>query len=188
MGCHDHRTDSLCNLSSRDSSRVREIVRAWIVVLVLTGTAAAQDKPATTIEVGAGWMGFPDDGLVSEMLVGGASRWYLLQRVSVGPEIVYVSGESHSHLTVTGNLTVDLRSQVPGRRDRLVPFVVVGGGLFSTREAFPAGDFTSYEGAFTAGGGIRASASDRLSVGLDVRVGWETHLRINGFVGLQIGQ
>ena len=44
------------------------------------------------------------------------------------------------------------------------------------------------EGAFTAGGGVRAFASDRVTVGIDARVGWELHLRVNGFVGVRLGR
>ena len=133
-------------------------------------------------------MGFADDGIVSESLVGGAGRWYVSPRIGIGPEVVYVNGSNHSHLIVTGNITYDLLSPTNGRPRRVTPFLVAGGGLFQTRETFPSGDFTSTEGAFTAGGGVRASASDRVTIGIDTRVGWELHLRVNGFVGPQLAR
>lgn len=166
----------------------RTLAAILLLVAPLTGAAAAQDKPAPTVELEAGWMGFADDGIVSELLVGGAARWYVRPRLSIGPEIVYVSGSNHSHLIFTGNLTYDLRSPVSGQPRRVTPFLVAGGGVFQTRETFLAGDFTSTEGAFTAGGGIRASASDRITIGLDTRIGWELHLRVNGFVGVRLGR
>ena len=150
----------------------------------LADTAAAQQRPGPAVDVAAGWVGFADDGIVSEGMFGGAARWYLLPRISIGPEIVYMSSSHHSHLVVTGNLTFDVLSPIDGKPRRVTPFVVVGGGLFQTRETFFTGDFTSSEGAFTAGGGVRAFAGDRVSVGIDARVGWEPHVRVNGFVGV----
>jgi hypothetical protein len=153
----------------------------------LAAVAEAQQRPGVAVEVGAGWTGFPDDGVVNESMVGGAARWYLLPRVSVGPELSYISGNSHSHLILTGNVTFDLLSLVNGRPRRITPFLIAGGGLFQTRQSFFSGNFTSTEGAFTAGGGIRAFATDRVSIGVDARLGWEPHLRLNGFVALHLG-
>jgi opacity protein-like surface antigen len=70
-----------------------------------------------------------------------------------------------------------------------MPFVVAGGGLFQTSENQPltGGAFRHNEGAFTAGGGVRALVSDRVIVGAEARVGWETHVRVNGFVGFRLG-
>ncbi|HEX8026979.1 MAG TPA: hypothetical protein VF491_00880 [Vicinamibacterales bacterium] len=153
----------------------------------LAGSAGAQERPLPAVEFGAGWIGFADDGIVSEGLVGGAGRWYMSPRISLGPEVVYIFGSNHSHLVATGNVTFDLLSPEGGRPRDVTPFLVAGGGLYQTRETFFAGDFTSNEGAFTAGGGVRAS-SDRITIGIDARVGWELHLRVNGFVGFRLGR
>jgi len=64
--------------------------------------------------------------------------------------------------------------------------IVAGGGLFQTRERFPVGTFTSSEGAFTAGGGVRAALGQRVTVGVDTRVGWELHLRVSGLIGVRL--
>lgn len=133
-------------------------------------------------------MGFSDDGIVNEGFVGGMARWYLTSRVSIGPELIYVSGREHSHLILTGNVAYDLLPPEAGRPRRVTPFVIAGGGAFQTRETFPSGDFTSTEGAFTAGGGVRVSASDRVILGIDARVGWELHVRVNGFLGMRLGR
>ena len=154
----------------------------------LADAAAAQERPGAVVELAAGWVGFADDGIVSESLVGGAARWYLAPRVSVGPEIVYIRGTNHSHVMVTGNLTCDFLSPVNGQPRRVNPFFVAGGGVFQTREQFPRQNFTSSEGALTIGGGVRGSLSDRVTIGVDARFGWELHLRVNGLVGLQLGR
>jgi len=64
--------------------------------------------------------------------------------------------------------------------------VVAGGGVFQTREHFFNGTYTSSEGAFTVGGGVRALAADRVTLGVEVRAGWEAHIRINGLIGVQL--
>ena len=150
--------------------------------------AAAQERPGAVAEFAGGWVGFADDGVVSEGLVGGAVRLYLSPRISIGPEVLYLSGDNHSHLVVTGNLTWDVLAPTNGRPPSVTPFVVVGGGLFQTREQFAAGPFTSNEGAFTAGGGVRALVSDRVTIGADARVGWELHVRVNALVGVRLGR
>ena len=167
--------------------------RVAIVVFVLLAapmahTAVAQDRPGPAVELAAGWVGFADDGIVSEGLVGGAARWYLLPRFSVGPELVYIHGPNHSHLVVTGNVTWDVLAPTNRRPHRVTPFLVAGGGVFQTRERFLNGSYTSSEGAFTAGGGLRAFVGDRVTVGFETRLGWEPHIRINGLVGLQLGR
>ena len=158
-----------------------------LLVAPMADPAMAQRGPGPALEFAAGWVGFADDGIVSESLVGGAVRLYVLPRISIGPEIVYISGANHNHLTVSANMTWDVVGSMGASRPRLTPFLVAGAGLFRTRESFPSGAFTSSEGAFTAGGGVRALIRDRMSVGIDARVGWELHLRINGLLGVRLG-
>jgi hypothetical protein len=159
-----------------------------LVASPLVYPANAQGRPAPAAELAAGWVGFADDGIVSETLIGGAARVYVLPRVGLGPEVLYLHGARHSHLVVTANVTWDLFAPLNRRPRPVTPFFVVGGGLFQTRETFPSGDFTSSEGAFTAGGGVRALAGDHITIGIDARVGWEMHLRVNGTVGVRLGR
>ena len=159
----------------------RLLVALAILAAPLAHDAAAQNV-ATAAELSLGWVGFPDDGIVSETMVGGTVRFYLTPQVSIGPEVVYMDGPGHSHLMVTGNLTWDV---LPPRSRLVTPYLVAGGGVFQTRDQFPGGTFKSNEGAFTAGGGLRFTAEGPLIVGVEARVGWELHLRVNGFIGLQ---
>lgn len=150
--------------------------------------AAAQELPRPVAELTAGWIGFADDGVVSEAVVGGAARWYALPRLGLGPEVVYIQGNNHSHLMATVNLTFDLLSPVDRRPRPVTPFLVAGAGLFETRESFFNETFSSGEGTFTMGGGVRAVVADRVTVGVDARIGWELHLRVSGLVGVQFGR
>jgi hypothetical protein len=149
--------------------------------------AAAQERPSPVAEVHAGALVFADDGAPRENFIGGAGRLYVLPRISVGPEVAYISGRNHSHLMLTGNMTFDLFGPVNGRPARVTPFVVAGAGLFQTREQFPREIFTHTEGAFTAGGGVRARLGDAVTLGGEVRVGWELHLRFNALIGVRLG-
>jgi len=72
---------------------------------------------------------------------------------------------------------------------RISPFVVVGGGLFRTSEEFAnRPPFSATEGASTLGGGIRAPLTERVSAGIDGRLWWEPHLRLTGFVSVDLGR
>jgi hypothetical protein len=174
---------------SRLEVDMRILLTALLLISVpMAHIAAAQTRPPVNLEFAAGSLLFPDDGIVNEGFVGAHLRMYLSPRVSVGPEIAYVSGERHNHLMLTGNLTYDFLSPLGARPRPVTPFVVVGGGLFQTRENFFNGPFTSHEGAFTAGGGVRGAIGDRVTVGAEARIGWELHVRANGFVGVRLGR
>ena len=155
-------------------------------MLSLAHSASAQSLPSPAAEFAAGALLFPDDGLVTEKFFGGSGRIYLSPRISIGPEVAFVDGTNHRHLMLTGNITFDLLA--PSPQQRVTPFVVIGAGLFRTSEDFPgSGSFSSNEGAFTAGGGVRGFVARRVYVGGEVRVGWETHIRVNGLVGFVLG-
>lgn len=150
--------------------------------------AEAQQRGTIAVDAAAGWTGFADDGIVSEGAFGAAARWYLTPRLSVGPEFTFISGESHSHRVLTGNLTFDLLRPRTGQ-SRVTPFIVIGGGVFNTSESFRfTGErFSSSEGAFTAGGGVRVPINDRVSAGADARIGWEPHIRLMAFASVRLG-
>jgi hypothetical protein len=160
-----------------------------LLLAPLLQRASAQEKPPPAVELAAGALLFSDDAVVTEGFVGGSGRVYLTQRVSVGPEIAYVSGDNHSHVILTGNVTFDLVHPAGGRPGVVTPFVTLGAGLFRTREVFPDIEtFTSTEGAFTAGGGVRTLIGSRVIVGAEARVGWELHIRLNALIGVQFGR
>jgi hypothetical protein len=170
------------------NSRSRILAIIAIALIGIPPPAAAQERPAPAGELAAGALLFPDDAVVTERFVGGAARVYVLPRISVGPEIAFIRGWNHSHLMITGNVTFDLLRAVNGKPRSVTPFAVAGGGLFRTRERFPNEIFTSTDGAFTAGGGVRALVGRFVIVGAEARIGWELHLRLNGIVGVRLGK
>jgi hypothetical protein len=123
-------------------------------------------------------------------VVGGAARWSLTPRLSIGPEVTYMRGpQDDRDLFVTGNVTFDLTPAAAPRSGLVVPYVLGGAGLFRHFDRFGPQrlGFASNEGAFTAGGGARVWVTPRIYVGAEARVGWEPHARLAGTVGVQLG-
>jgi hypothetical protein len=162
---------------------MRSFVLAVLLLLCVVLHAYAQERPAPAVDLTAAWVGFTD---YSRPGLGGALRWYVRPRMAIGPELIYMPGDFQSHLALTGNLTWDLLSQAT--HPKATPFLVAGAGMFQTHEEFFDDAVTSKEGAFTAGGGIRSRVTDRVSVGVDARIGWELHLRIGGFAAIRLGR
>ena len=176
-------------MSASNSLRLMALATMLTTLFTVPLPASAQERPGPVAEFAAGSLLFADDGVVTEGFLGGTARVYVLPRISIGPEIAYVAGENHSHLMVTGNATFDFVRPIGREPRRVTPFAVVGGGLFQSREQFPNNEtFTSNEGAFTAGVGVRALVGDRIVVGAEARVGWELHLRLNGIVGVRLAR
>lgn len=158
-----------------------------LALLVAAPAAAQQPAQATgAAEFVAGYAGFLDESAIGHAIVGGSVRYYLSPRVSVGPEIVYMRGPGFDRdLFLTGNLTVDFLVRPPGSRAGSVsPFLVAGGGLMSHSDRFGPTTYTSYEGAFTGGGGARVWLTDRVYAIGEARIGWEPHTRISGGAGV----
>lgn len=165
-----------------DQGGLAATVAVWGVLLA-GGDAWAQDaapaRPAPVVEGSLGWAGFGDEGIVHHTLLGAGVRYYVSRRVSSGPELQYMRGpDSDRDFIATGNLVVDLLAPTAYRRHRTTPYVIVGGGLFHHSDRFLTGTFTSTEGAFTAGVGVRGWTADRVFLAVDARLGWEAHLRL----------
>jgi len=162
------------------------------LVLVLTGQnafAQSDARPPAALEFLAGYAGFVDDGTIDHAIFGTAARLYLTPRVAIGPELVYMRGpNSDRDLFLTGNLTFDVIPPRGGRPRRVIPFLVAGGGFFQHSDRVGSFSFTSYEGAFTAGGGVRGWITDRVYAMADLRFGWELHARLNAGVGVSLGR
>jgi hypothetical protein len=154
------------------------------LLLWLPFTATAQDSPPT-VDFFAGKAAVIDELPIGHSVVGGAVRWSVTPRLSLGPEVAYMRGPGFDwDLFATGNLTFEF--QAPPAR--LVPYVVAGGGIMWHSDRFGTSTYGSTEGAFTAGGGVRIALSDRWSAGVETRIGWEPHLRINGVVSARLGK
>jgi hypothetical protein len=60
---------------------------------------SARPPPST---ISAGWVGFGDDGIVSEGMNDVAGRSYFSSRIAIGPELLLLGGENHRINGVVG--------------------------------------------------------------------------------------
>jgi hypothetical protein len=159
-----------------------------VLCVGLAATAAAQtERPAPVVEFSLGFAAFVDESPIGHTLVGAGARYYLTRRVSVGPEIVYMKGPGDDRdLFVTGNVTFDFVGPRPDGQARVVPYVLAGGGLFRHTNRFLFESFSSTEGAFTGGGGVRIAVGRRAYVAPEFRLGWELHSRVSVTVGVAL--
>lgn len=152
-----------------------------------SSAAAAPERPRVVAEGALGWVGFGDEGIVHHGLAGAGVRVSLTPRISVGPEVQYMSGPgSDRDLVLTGNIVVDVLAPTAATPRRTTPYVVVGGGLFRHSDDFAGRTFSSTEGAVTAGIGVRTWLSERVFAAADARLGWEPHIRLAAILGVTL--
>ena len=160
---------------------------ALAIALISAAPAAAQTKPPGAIEFLAGHAGFADNATIEHSVFGGAGRFYVTPRLSVGPEITYMRGPGDDRdWFVLGNLTFDILHPRGGRPRRVSPFLIGGAGFFTNSNRVGTGLYRYYEGAFAAGGGTRVHITDRFYAMGDFRIGWELHYRVTGGIGVSM--
>ncbi len=164
---------------------------AVLSALAVLGTSPATAQPLrlSSVEVVTGHAGFVDEAWDHRVMAGGAARFALGPRFTVGPEVVYLDGRSGAHeITVTGSGTIDLVNPAVPRH--VVPFVVFGAGLIrqtslvgggpGTTGLFP---YSTSEGTVSGGIGARIRLGRRLFVAPDIRLGWEPETRFTIALG-----
>jgi hypothetical protein len=162
------------------------LLNAFVLLLVLwPGTLAAQES-VPMVDISYGSFGFED---AAEFFVGGAARWYVLPRVSLGPEFLHLRGDRHTHEMFTGNVVMDLtrgRDQ-PGAA---VPFALIAAGVSHGRGISMYGaPFRSTTATVMTGVGIRAVFSRRVTISGDLRIGLdELYGRLAGTITLRLGR
>lgn len=150
-----------------------------------TPADAAPEPPRVVAEGALGWAGFGDEGIIHHTLAGAGVRVSLTPRISVGPEVQYMSGPgSDRDLVLTGNIVVDVLAPTAAKPRRTTPYAVVGGGLFRHANDFAGRTFSSTEGGFTAGIGVRTWFNERVFAAADARLGWEPHVRLAATLGV----
>lgn len=163
-------------------------VSATAVVLVLAAGAAAgqTSRPASAFEIHGGYAAFADESPVQHAIGGAAYRFHLSPRVSVGPELIYMSGPGEDRdIFLTGDVWFDFVAPSPSGVKRVVPYLVAGGGVMFHRN-FLYNEGTKWfarEPAFTGGFGVRIPLGERWYVAPEARLGWEMHIRFSAAVG-----
>jgi hypothetical protein len=168
-------------------------INSWVAALGLAGALAAGEAGAQTpgqgiergveVDGAVGWAAFADDATIHTRAFGASVRVPLLDRLSVGPEVMYLIGEGGDRdLFVLGSLWLDFIVTTP--RTRVVPYLVVAGGYMRHSDRFGAQRFVSGDPVVEGGGGARVRLTRRVHAGGDVRIGSELHLRTTAYVGV----
>ena len=166
---------------------MRSITLTVLAVLSSASLAFAQPdpgpaRPGTTLaEMGIGYTGFADDGMIHHRGVSGAVRVHVTPRISVGGELSYQVGPGLDRdvmpLVV---VTADLRQPRPGDVGRIEPFVLAGAGIIGHTSGYEPSAWPTV----TWGGGTRVWLAERVYVTADARLGWPAYLRFVSGVGV----
>jgi hypothetical protein len=160
------------------------LLTAVIVVLGLPARAEAQER-RWMADITAGKAIFIDDTPDHLFAAGGAVRRLITPRVSIGPELVVMTGTGKGDafdrvLLFTGNVVFDVYSVQARTGRRVTPFLVGGLGWVWERSPLLTGSFWSNQPAFTAGGGIRARIGALVSAAAEYRVEGGLNQRFSG--------
>ena len=164
------------------------LVMATIIVSLGAATRASAQELPWVVDGSIGYAGFVDDSTKNFFVFGGALRKQVTPRISIGPELIFMDGgDSFTDRVVmlTGNVVFDFYPTRGAGARTITPFLVGGVGGFWLRDQVGTGPFWSSDPAFTAGGGIRARLSERLSAVGEYRLGWELHHRLTGSVSFE---
>ena len=176
------------NRLSRFGSLAARVVIMVGSVGALPSAAAAQGLPRPAAEFSAGWAGFVEDSNVDGRMAGGSARVYITPRLSIGPDVAFMTGPNTiTNLLATGDVWFDLSRSAAGRR-QIMPYLLAGDGIFRYCERFATGRFSHTEGGFTGGGGVRIPLGASAYVAPEVRIGWELHVRASVTIGIQLSR
>jgi hypothetical protein len=168
-------------------------IKRWVAAIgvALAGTLAAGQAAAQTpgaarpiaVEGVLGSVAFADDATIRSTAFGGRVRVPLLERLSVGPEVMYLVGDGdHRDLFVLGSMWLDFFRTTP--RTRVVPFLSIAAGYIRHSERFGAQRFVSGDPVIEGGGGVRVQVAPHVHIGGEVRIGSELHLHTTGHLGV----
>jgi hypothetical protein len=157
-------------------------------VLFLASAARAPAQGAAKpflVEGGLGHAGFIDSPIVDHFTVGGSARVFVTPRIAIGPEVVYMRGPGTDRdRAIMGTLSFDLLPDA-ARSRRVVPYLVVSGGLTRQSVDFASVPFTSTEGALSGGIGARIALGRGIYLAPEARLGWEPLTRVAVSIGLR---
>jgi outer membrane protein with beta-barrel domain len=153
--------------------------RVVFTILFLAVAAEAQDKPKPELRVTAGWVGFIDEDMIDHGAIGGSLRYYLTQRIAVGPELLYLIGPRNDRdITIIPNISFDFRPGQPVR-----PYVIGGVGFHQYRDQFNFSDIRDSQWTVNGGVGVRIPITPNVFVAPEFRLGFETLIRAAASVG-----
>lgn len=158
-----------------------------LLVIGLPGVAAAQDRPWTA-EVAVGHAAFVDDSPKHFLVFGGRVRRYVTPRVSIGPELIVMTGGSGGvrdrNVTLTADVVFDLHHDDGLAAGRVTPYIAGGAGIHWIRDIVRNGPYWGRSLGATAGGGVRVRVR-RVTASAEYRIGLAGYQRITGALGFR---
>lgn len=145
-----------------------------LILLAFAGALCVQAQRQVDVKGSVGMTGFGDEGLENHLLLSASSRVYLTRRLSIEPEFQYLRGEGRHYDIVFAPAVV---WDFGGRR--VVPYVLAAGGVIRSSFNFGGPAFSTTEGFFSGGGGVKVYLDDRWFVAPEARIGWEPHIRLS---------
>ena len=154
-----------------------------IVCLILPVHVRAQTSAAIPAVTGtAGHADFLDEGRLGHSTFGGGLEWVLTRHIAVGPEILYMRGPGDDRDMFLVGVA---RFGILPLRSRVAPFVTAGGGWMIHSDDYAGMSYSSTEGAFILGGGVRINATSHVFIAPEFTIGWEPHMRYSVTVGIR---
>lgn len=158
-----------------------------LLAIGLPGSAAAQDRNWTA-EVAAGHAAFVDDSTKHFLVAGGRVRRYVTPRLSIGPELIVMTGGSGGvrdrNVTLTADVVFDLHHDDGLAAGRVIPYIAGGAGIHWIRDIVRNGPYWGRQLGASAGAGVRVGVS-RVTASLEYRIGSELYQRITGSAGFR---
>jgi hypothetical protein len=153
----------------------------FLLLLVLVPFSATGET-TYGVKLIAGAAAFLDESTpLDHFVIGAAGAIDLSPRLHLEPQFLYMDGpESDRDITLTGNISYDI---LVAKNSAL--YLVGGGGLLRHTEDFASGSFSSYDGTFSGGIGIRFDLSENLFVAPEFRIGFEPLIQILGSAGFR---
>jgi len=169
----------------------------WLAALALPVATPAQEgsrpSPKTEIKVTVG-RAADDDGERPDWLVGGSFRYYASPRISVEPEVLYLTnGPGDHHLLVAPTVSADFRDP----KNSVVPFGTAGGGFVYSYRRSKVRDpkrQDEYESShaivptMNLGVGLKFYFGDRFFVAPELRLGVAPFARLQVSAGYVVSE
>lgn len=151
--------------------------------LLAPAVVAAQSAATPDLTLAIGHADFLDDGRIGHTSFGVGAEWVVVPRLTIGPEVLYMVGPGDDRDTFVLGVA---RIGVLPFSSRVVPFFTIGAGLMTHRDRFGSQSYSSTEGAWIGGGGVRFNATSRIFIAPEFTVGWEPHIRASVSVGIRL--
>jgi hypothetical protein len=154
-------------------------VRLLLTIVFASASAYAQ-RGSSDLRGTVGYASFIDESSVDHLFTGMSFRHYLLPRLSLEPELVFLYRDNtDKDVGFQVNIVWDLR-----KPSRVVPYAIGGIGLLHTILRPVEGPaFSTTNKMYNGGFGVKVYINDRWFVAPEARIGFEPIVRFTASAG-----